>query len=53
MKLLKQFHNDDRGQDLLEYSLIAVIIALGCLAGMSVLAGSINKVFTKVAGQLT
>ncbi len=53
MNLLKQFHNDERAQDLIEYGLIALLIALGAIAGMSMLAKSINAVFTQVAGQLT
>ena len=53
MNLLKQLHNDESGQDLLEYSLIALLIALGAVAGMSQLAKSINAVFTQVAAQLT
>ncbi len=53
MKLLRNFHNDEAGQDLIEYGLIALLIALGAIAGMSNLAKSINAVFTQVAGQLT
>ena len=41
------------GRTLFEYGLIALLIALGALAGMSTLAGSINKVFTQVASELT
>ena len=53
MKTLMRFHNDEQGQDLIEYGLIALLIALGALAGMSTLAGSINQVFTQVASELT
>jgi pilus assembly protein Flp/PilA len=50
---LKSLHQDESGQDLIEYGLIALIVALGALSGMGLLAKSINKVFTQVAGQLT
>lgn len=50
---LLQLHSDESGQDLIEYGLIALLIALGAIAGMSTLAKSINAVFTQVAGQLT
>ena len=53
MNMLKNLHKEESGQDLIEYGLIALIVALGALTGMGFLASSINKVFTQVAGQLT
>ena len=53
MNLLKQLHKEEAGQDLIEYALIGLIIALGALAGMGTLASSLNKEFTKIAGSLT
>ena len=53
INILKNLHKEESGQDLIEYGLIALIVALGALAGMGTLANSINKVFTQVAGQLT
>jgi pilus assembly protein Flp/PilA len=53
INVLKDLHKEESGQDLIEYGLIALIVALGALAGMGILAKSINKVFTQVAGQLT
>ena len=51
---LKDLHKDESGQDLIEYGLIALIVALvGALTGMGKLAKSINGVFTQVAGSLT
>lgn len=49
---LKNFHKEESGQDLIEYALIALIIALGAIAGMGTLASSINGEFTKIAGTL-
>ncbi len=51
--LLMNLHKEESGQDLIEYALIAAIVALGAIAGMSVLASSINALFSKVSGQLT
>ncbi len=53
IKMLKNLHKEEAGQDLIEYALIALIIALGALAGMGALAKSINAEFSKIAGSLT
>lgn len=49
---LKNFHKEESGQDLIEYALIALIIALGAIAGMGSLAKSINGEFTTIAATL-
>ena len=46
---LKRLWHEEEGQDLTEYALLVVLIALGCIAGMGFLANTINNVF-KVAG---
>jgi len=53
MKLLKSLHKDESGQDLIEYALIGLIVALGAIAGMGTLAASINAEFSKIAAQLS
>jgi len=53
INMLKNLHKDESGQDLIEYALIGLIIALGAIAGMGVLAGSINNEFSAIAGKLT
>ena len=50
---LKTFHRKESGQDLIEYALIGLIVALGAIAGMGTLASSINAEFTKMANKLT
>ncbi len=50
--MLRNFLKEESGQDLIEYALIALVIALGCIAGMTKLAGSINAEFTKIASSL-
>ncbi len=53
LNLLKKLHQEDAGQDLIEYALIALIVALGALVGMGSLAKSINNEFSKISGSLT
>jgi len=53
VNLLKNLHKEESGQDLIEYALIGLIVALGAIAGMGNLASSINKEFTKIASQLS
>ena len=52
LNLLKSLHKEESGQDLIEYALIALIIALGAIAGMGNLASSINDEFNNIAGTL-
>lgn len=49
MKLWK----DEEGQDLTEYALLVVLLALAAVAGMNKLASSINGVFSSAAVNLT
>ncbi len=51
--LLKQLHKEESGQDLIEYALIGLIIALGALAGMGTVASSINAEFSKIGSELS
>jgi pilus assembly protein Flp/PilA len=44
---------EDSGQDLIEYALVAALIALGALAGMKTLANSIGNAFNSVGSSLT
>jgi Flp pilus assembly pilin Flp len=53
MNMLRNLHKDESGQDLIEYALIGLIIALGALAGMGTVASSINAEFSKIAGKLS
>ena len=50
---LKQLHQEESGQDLIEYALIGLIIALGALAGMGTVASSINAEFSKIGSELS
>ena len=53
VNFLKNLHKDESGQDLIEYALIGLIVALGAIAGMGTLAKSINSEFSKIAAQLS
>jgi pilus assembly protein Flp/PilA len=46
--LLSGLHREDSGQDLVEYALIAVLIALAATAGMGSVAVAVNEVFSSV-----
>jgi pilus assembly protein Flp/PilA len=45
--------SDESGQDLIEYALVAALIALGATAAMSTLATTISTAFTTVGTKLT
>ncbi len=53
LKLLRLLHGEESGQDLIEYGLLALIVALGCVAGMGTLATTLNKLFGQIAADLT
>ncbi len=44
---------EDSGQDLIEYALVAALIALGALAGMKALATDLGSAFSAVGTALT
>ena len=44
--------NDESGQDLIEYALVAAIIALGATAAMTTVSRDITAVFTKIGTSL-
>jgi pilus assembly protein Flp/PilA len=47
------FLKDESGQDLIEYALVAAIIALGAVISMTALADAIKNAFTSVGTKLT
>jgi pilus assembly protein Flp/PilA len=42
----------EEGQDLVEYALVVALVAFGATAGMSALAGGINKAFGQISTTL-
>ncbi len=51
--LLKCLHKEESGQDLIEYALVGLIVALGAITGMGKLGASINAEFSKIASRLS
>ena len=55
MKLsnLMNLLRDESGQDLIEYALVAALIALGAIAAMNSVATGISNAFSAVSSDLT
>jgi pilus assembly protein Flp/PilA len=51
--LLSSLLRDESGQDLIEYALVAALIALGAIAAMSSLDEKIINAFNAIGRQLT
>ena len=52
LNVLRRLHQDESGQDLIEYALVAALIAFGAVATMNTLAGNINTAFSKIGSKL-
>jgi pilus assembly protein Flp/PilA len=52
-ELLKNLRQDESGQDLIEYALIAALIALGAIVSMRGVTTSIGDALASVGNQLT
>jgi pilus assembly protein Flp/PilA len=48
LNLLARLHQDERGQGLVEYMLIVLLVAFGATAGMSSLASYMNIAFSNI-----
>ena len=51
--LIARFVRETEGQDLIEYALLAALIALGATAAMSALKNDISAEFSNIGGSLT
>jgi pilus assembly protein Flp/PilA len=51
--LLLKLANDERGQDLIEYALMASLLGLGTLAGLRGMKTSIANTFGQIGNTLT
>ena len=51
-KALKTLWAEEEGQDLTEYALLVVLIALAAVAGMQSMAGAISNTFANAAANL-
>lgn len=53
MKALLRLWKEEEGQDLVEYALLVVLIALGAIAAMHSLASAISDAFSNAGANLT
>jgi pilus assembly protein Flp/PilA len=51
--LLNNLMTDESGQDLIEYALVAALVALGAVASLNGLSTKINSAFTAVGNSLS
>ena len=51
--LIETLWKEESGQDLTEYALLLVLVALAAIGSLSTLAGAINNVFSNAAGNLS
>ena len=49
---LVELHRGDSGQDLIEYALIAALIALAATVGMGTVATALNKAFSSIGAKV-
>jgi pilus assembly protein Flp/PilA len=52
LRYLKSFVREEGGQDLLEYALLVALISLVAIGAVTAAGGSVNDIFTAIAGQL-
>jgi pilus assembly protein Flp/PilA len=50
--ILAEVHHDESAQDLIEYALLAAMIALGAVVSMNVMASAVNTAFSNVHSKL-
>jgi pilus assembly protein Flp/PilA len=48
----QDLRNSEEGQDMIEYALVAALVALGATAGMGKLASGISTAFSNVSTKL-
>ncbi len=50
--MIKQFLRDERGQDVVEYSLLLVLIGAAAVFVLTAIGGSISNIFSKINSKL-
>jgi pilus assembly protein Flp/PilA len=53
ISILRNLHKEESGQDLIEYALLALLIALAAVVILPTVGTDVSQEFSKVAGQLT
>lgn len=52
-EFLRRLHEDESGQDLIEYALVAALVGFAAIAGMNALALKINEAFSTIGSKLS
>ena len=52
LTMLRNLHQDESGQDLIEYALVAALIAFGAVVAMQSLATNISNAFSLIGSKL-
>jgi pilus assembly protein Flp/PilA len=52
LAVLRNLQQDESGQDLVEYALVAALIALATITGMQSLASTLNSTFSLIGSHL-
>ena len=50
--LMTRFVNEDQGQDLLEYALVAGLVALGALVAAQTMGGAVGALYGRITDKL-
>ncbi len=50
---LGRLHRENSGQDLIEYAMLAALIALAAVVGMNTIASDVNDAFSKIGSRLS
>ena len=53
LRALRNLLQEESGQDLIEYALVAAVLALAAIAGMGSLANNISNAFSAVGSKLS
>jgi Flp pilus assembly pilin Flp len=53
MDLLRKFHTDESGQDLIEYVLVVAAVAVGAVAGSGTLSNALTNAINGLNGRVT
>jgi len=51
--MLKNPHKEESGQDLIEYALLALLLALAAVAVLPTVGSDVSGEFSKIAAELT
>lgn len=51
--LVRRLWKEEEGQDLVEYALLVVLVALGAVVAMRTLASAISNAFSSAAANMT